>query len=449
MKKSNILPFGDWFKVYESAGMNFKKSQALLESKIFEKKGGVDLPMAGKDLKTTIWDQMSAVKFREDYGTILAAINANKSNKFVQASIDEMKKLRAIDRSLFSLSYVSGVSTPEQMLALFTTALMNDLVNDAGPKWMIKNRLLAGSIEVIRNADYDIKLTPRAEGGIYTIGRVEDQGATKIGKEGTDSVSGYDRVKKYINQFNLIHFMAGDSSYDQDSVGENGYFDFGNTAAAWTLATVYADSTYEGGSVERSEEERTAVVGAETAEIGQADIKFQEATLEKGGANILESEKPKIEALAKTIQEKFAGKTINNFELLSSASPNYGAIPNAKGWESNYSKTTGVGDPGAGTDDATRNMKLAYERGVSFMSALNAKLNEMGHPGFATYQIKWQIAAQGGPANDGRFVDLQISTNEKKGTIVSTKDVKGNPLKAAKTTSGASEATLYAYQISF
>jgi hypothetical protein len=95
-------------------------------------------------------------------------------------------------------------------------------------------------------------------------------------------------------------------------------------------------------------------------------------------------------------------------------------------------------------------VKLAYERGVSFMKALNAKLNEMGHPGFATYQIKWQIAAQGGPEGaNGRFVDLQISTNEKKGTVVKNTDVTGKPLTAAKTTSGASEATLYCYKISF
>lgn len=451
MKKSNILPFGDWFKVYESAGMNFKKSQALLESKIFEKKGGVELPMPGKDLKTTIWDQMSAIKFREDYGTILAAINANKSNQSVQASIDEMKKLKANDRSLFSLSYVSGVSTPEQMLALFTTALMND-VSDGTPKWMIKNRLLVGPIEVNRKSDNDITLTPNPEGGIYTIGRVASGSATSISNEGRDSTSGYQSLKKYVNHFNLAQFASGlgNDEYDKNSVGENGFFDFGKAPSTpGASLVIFADSTYEGGSVERSEEEVVDVVGAETAEIGQADIKFQQATLEKGGATILPSEAPKIEALAKTIQEKFAGKTINNFELLSSASPEYGAIKNAQGWESNYSKTTGVGDPGAGTDDATNNMKLAYERGVSFMTALNTKLNEMGHPGFATYQIKWQIAAQGGPANDGRFVDLQISTNEKKGTVVKNTDVTGKPLVAAKTTSGASEAKLYCYTISF
>lgn len=449
MKKSNILPFGDWFKVYESADRNFKKSQVLLESRIFENKGGVDLPLPGKDLNTSFWTQLAAIKFRKDYTTILSAINANKSNQSVQASLDEMKKLRATDRTLFS-SYVAGVATPETMLALVTTAIMHDL-NAKGPKWMIKYRLLAGPIEVKRKPDGDIKLTPKPEGGIYTIGRVASGSATSISSEGKDTVSGYQNLKKYINNFNLAQFAAqGDDEYDNESVGENGFFDFGvaNGNPRNQLA-IYADSTYEGGSVERSEEEEVDVVGAETAQVGQADIKFQQATLEKGGATILPSEAPKIEALAKTIQEKFAGKTINNFELLSSASPEYGTIKNAQGWESNYSKTTGVGDPGAGTDDATNNVKLAYERGVSFMKALNAKLNEMGHPGFATYQIKWQIAAQGGPANDGRFVDLQISTNEKKGTVVKKTDVTGKPLEAAKTTSGASEATLYRYEIEF
>jgi hypothetical protein len=448
MKNGKILPFGDWFKVYEKAGMNFKKSQQLLESKIFEDKGGVDVPMAGKDLKTTIWVQLAEIKFRDTYNNILTAITANKSNPNVQASIDEMKKLNAIDKNLFS-SYTAGISTNESMLALFTAAIAKNLGENS--KWIIKNRLLVGPIGVNRNSDSDIKLTPSPDGGsMYTIGRVTSMSATSIGNENKDSVSSYQNLKKYINNFNLAHYIAGNESYDQDSVSEKGFFDFGKAAGALTMPTVYASSIYEGGSVKRSEDETVELIGAETSQVGQADIKFKQATLEQGGANILPGEAPKVEALAKTIMEKFAGKTIDKFELLSSASPEYGKIKNAQGWESNYPNgTTNVGDPGVGTDDASNNAKLAYERGASFMTALNAKLNEMGHPGFANYQIKWQIAAQGGPANDGRFVDLQVSTNEKKGTIEKTTDVKGQPLTTAKTTSGVKEATLYCYEIDF
>jgi len=32
VKNPKILPFGDWFKVYEKAGSNFNKTQRLLES---------------------------------------------------------------------------------------------------------------------------------------------------------------------------------------------------------------------------------------------------------------------------------------------------------------------------------------------------------------------------------------------------------------------------------
>ena len=449
MKNSKILPFGDWFKVYEKAGNNFNKTQRLLESQmISEAKSYIDLPQAGENLGSNIWSALSEVKLKAKYDAIYSYIINNKRNSNIQASITEMNKLKAIDRKIVSAGFVTGVSTAENMLAFNAAICAAELGVKA--KWFIENRLSNMTVTVERKPENDIKLTPSGSGGyIYTSGAVSNVAGSAVSKNDTDAVSSYDRLKFYINHFNYMNLAGGNDCYNGDSVNDKGFFDLSNAAGAAASASIYLASTYEGGAVERSETEEVDVIGAETAQVGQADIKFKAATLDKGGADILDTEAGKIEALANTIMEKFAGKTINNFELLSSASPEYGNLKNETGWESNYTQTTGTGDPGAGTDDATNNCKLAYERGVSFMTALNTKLNAMGHPGFATYQIKWQIAAKGGPADDGRFVDLQISTNEKKGTVVKKTDVNGKELAAATKASGRSEATLYAYNIAW
>jgi len=104
--------------------------------------------------------------------------------------------------------------------------------------------------------------------------------------------------------------------------------------------------------------------------------------------------------------------------------------------------TTGVGDPGPGSDFATNNFKLAYDRGVSFMNKLNELLKGMGHPGFNNYSIKWQVSDQG--PGKGRYVDLQIERNYQKPKVKATTTVTG-----AQTAAGGSQgqtATLYAYK---
>jgi hypothetical protein len=391
-------------------------------------------------------------KYNERKATAKELLVKNKGAANVKDALTEMKKLLAIDDKFITANVISSLSSVSSKLTEMDLLASFIAIKASNTKNKVKEIVAALNFSFIREEGEDIKFVPAEGEFVYvkTRGKVKKVAGTanRVDNPGRDSASSYSAVQKYVNNYNLLsEYANGDGYYSGDSITD-GFFDLESTAGQTNGdPVIFLKSTYEGGSVARSEEELVDVVGAETAEVGQADIKFKQATLEQGGANILPDQASKVEDLAKTIMAKFAGKTIDGFELLSSASPEYGAIKNEQGWESKYSKITSVGDPGVGTDDATKNMKLAYERGESFMTALNAKLNEMGHPGFAKYQIKWQIASQGGPANDGRFVDLQITTNEKKGTIVKKTDVTGKELKAATSASGASEATLYGYRI--
>ena len=52
MAHKSILPFGEWFKVYEQAGRNFKKSQSIFESMVLEQKsskGASELVLEAKE----------------------------------------------------------------------------------------------------------------------------------------------------------------------------------------------------------------------------------------------------------------------------------------------------------------------------------------------------------------------------------------------------------------
>ena len=93
--------------------------------------------------------------------------------------------------------------------------------------------------------------------------------------------------------------------------------------------------------------------------------------------------------------------------LISSASPDYGAINNVAGWEKSYPKgTTGTADPGAGADDAGKNMKLAYDRGVTFRTALTAYLG--GHLKANSIGVSWKISTT--EPNGGKNISYSIAT---------------------------------------
>lgn len=460
MKNQKILPFGDWFKVYEKAGSNFNKTQRLLESEMLLEKDdvkygdlGISTPAAGADLDYSNLPNLTAMK--------TAVEEAIVEDQYYTAAIDKIKNFGStVERDIMRGGDLQGRtlnrdSGAEEFLANLIAARAIRL-GKKNKKRKEREAFKSFVSRCIKNFDIqrsdanDLKLTPTEAGDVDTIGRINSINSTtaRIIREGESTFSAMPKLASYINSWNFIQWASNgnkNAAYDQQSI-KDGYFDLqvasGSAGVPANPAVLfYADKFYERATAEREEKTEFDNVGGVDGAKGQADIQF-----EVGKSTIAASETPKIKALAEVVKAKFGkDQTVDSFELISSASPEYGAIKNEQGWESKYPNgTTATGDPGAGTDDASKNAKLAYDRGVSFMEALNAELAKLGHPGFNNYVIKWQIAAEGGPSGNGRFVDLQIERNYQKPKVKATTTVTGT-----QTSAGGSQgqtATLYAYK---
>ena len=454
MKNPKILPFGDWFKVYEKAGSNFNKTQRLLESEmLFEEEGGYgDLgilkPAAGADLDYSSLPNLVAMKD--------AVKEAIVKDQYYTSAVDKIKNFGStVERDIMRGGDLEGRS----------------LHRDAGAEEFLANLIAARAIRLgkknkkrkereafksfvsrcIRNFDIqrsdanDLKLTPTEAGGVDTVGRVNyiDSQRAKIIREGESTFSGMSKLAAYINSWNFIQWASNgnqNAAYDQQSI-KDGYFDLTVASGkagvpANPAVLLYADKFYEKATAQRDEKTEVESVGGVDAAKGQADIAF-----EQGSSVIPATEIPKIKALAEVVKAKFGkDQTVDNFELISSASPEWNGGETMADYEGKT--TTGVGDPGEGSDFATNNFKLAYDRGVSFMRKLNEILQEMGHPGFNNPVIKWQVSDQG--PGKGRYVDLQIERNAEKPKVKATTTVSGKQTSAGG--SQSQKATLYAYK---
>lgn len=266
----------------------------------------------------------------------------------------------------------------------------------------------------LADAGYMVKFTPDPSSGApATIGYVNSGKLKGVSEEASED---YSILIGYVNYYNIMAKAYGQPQYSGTEANfTNGYFDFKNATAgggADDPLILFIPTVQKVGSIARSENAVTKVVAGISADKTQADVGF-----EVGLATLTAAGKTQVAELAKTILDKFKGQTVTGFNLTSSASPEYGAIKNVAGWEKSYDAITGTTDPGVGTTDAAKNKKLAYDRGVSFMTELNSQLATQGHPGFKDYTITWKISSTGGPNNNGRFVDLNLATNEQKPKI--------------------------------
>ena len=153
----------------------------------------------------------------------------------------------------------------------------------------------------------------------------------------------------------------------------------------------------------------TEVVGAQAPQPKAYDVSF-----ETDSSNIPAND-PEV---AKAVQDAiamFPDGNISNLTVISSASPEYNNRAGGPKTLADYGQTplSGTGKPAAGTDFKSKNIELAYNRGVSFMNALNAGLTAQGKPQVANYTIQWQISDKGGVKVPGRFAQVNW---EKAGT---------------------------------
>ena len=280
----------------------------------------------------------------------------------------------------------------------------------------------------------EIAVYPGPRGGVATLGRVEN---SQVASQGRQRSTGYNSLIGYLNRFNIRNVIMGDfTQYNLSSMlDENNYVDLLNAQVATNAIYVYTNSTYAPGFANK--EINTTTQGASAPIDKVYDVNFT-----VGVATIPANDSEVARAVADAIA-MFPDGNISNLSVVSSASPEFNEDNGGPSTMADYGQnTTGVGNPGAGRDDISKNKKLAYDRGVSFIAAINAGLVAQGKPEISNPTINWQIADKGGLKTDskGRFSNVLWSKAGTPGKTVTNLDNTG---KAGTSTDGKETYTIY------
>jgi hypothetical protein len=263
------------------------------------------------------------------------------------------------------------------------------------------------------NTKVDIYPSPAYPNMVATVGRAFDDVVNNVGKQ---TQSPYNALIMYMNTFNLQNISDDAPDFTQyvlsDMLTAENFVDMQVTVSANNKIYVYTPGTKTPDVA--GKELTTTTVGASAPVPKQYDVSF-------------ESDSTAIPAndseVARAVQDAitmFPDGNITNITVVSSASPEYNERGGGPKTLADYGQTpiTGTGDPGAGTGFIGKNIKLAYDRGVSFMAALNAGLEAQGKPAVSGYTIKWQISDKGGSKEPGRYAEVQWEKAGSKGTEV-------------------------------
>ena len=347
----------------------------------------------------------------------------------------------------YSSSQITTLSDVDIMKEVFN-AILQGIAQYAGDKTIfdsndkIKAALPALQLSTIQ--DGSVELIGPAEGEINTVGNITGQ---LIKNVDVTTKSGINKLCAYINGFNLQNWAAGNfTQYDPTKIlngdkvvdlTKNG----GATIVEKGYLTLVAAST--AAVTAGSRETTTALTQGEKGKDGAVEIAFL------GGSSTLDVNKVAVDANHPKVKEigdkitAYLGETgvIDKMTLVSSASPEFNTVKNMPGWEKSYPKgTTGTADPGVGTTDATKNMKLAYDRGVTFRNALIAYLG--AHLKANSISVSWKISTDA-PGN-GRNISYSIATQS-----VAPQPIERTTYQGAKVTVTKGDNTIYIYKIKF
>ena len=437
---AHISRFHKFKLMLENNNINYINSQSINEEGKLKDNHSGDKIQGGN----TVSPVFNYPGIKGAYDIALAFIEANPNDAEVKQAKEAWVTLLRIDKDIYPGWFIGTNPVnwkSKNYLALqYAVSASYNAGNGVSKKFLEKDEFGIKRESMGEQPNENIVAVPVDDnfGVVYTIGKPT---TTSKEVEGTDQTrSSYKKTKLYMNCFNTVAAIQGGVLYgSEDQLTENGYLNLLEAEGGGVRLTIFVDTKEGKGKVEKSEETETKRVGYEPALKGTADVAF------KNGSYKISDDpqgQTKIDALAKVIAEKFEGKTFDTFNLISSASP----VWSGKETMANYAgkPTKGTGDPGEGNDFATKNYKLAYNRGLAIMKALNVSLKKLGHAGIPNYTVTWQISDKGGPENTGRYVDLLISSPENQGKEVTTTKVSGKVTKEKSRTTG--QAIFYAYE---
>ena len=291
-----------------------------------------------------------------------------------------------------------------------------------------------------------IQLFGKSSELIDTNGTVEY--GVRIKSPGTTRQSSLANICGYINAFNLQNWASGSfEQYDPTKL-----LDFDRvvdlTSSNRAVLTVEkgflmlvspASSSVTGG--DRGSEDTLTQGKAAKADSVEISFTVGRADIDDKGVKI-DANHPKVKEIGEKIISYLGENGVaDSMVLTSSASPEYGAIKNVTGWEKSYPKgTSGTSMPAVGTDDASKNSKLAYDRGVVFSTALSQYLG--GHVKANSITVGWKISTDA-PGN-GRNISYNIATQS-----VAPQVIQKTTYQGAKVTVNRADNGIYVYKVKF
>jgi hypothetical protein len=382
--------------------------------------------------------------------TAATGITLDVSNKENNATYTTMEKIvgpQALPNFRFGNTQVNSESKHETIFGLILAGIGQyagsfDAISDINKIEAIIPKLNLS----LTKSPQPIQLIGKSSGVIDTNGVVEY--GIRLKNTGNMLESSLSNICGYINAFNLQNWASGSfEQYDPTKL-----LDFDKvvdlTSSNREVLTVEkgfimlvspASSSVTGG--DRGVED--TLVQGEAASTAAVDIAF---TIDRAD---IDDKKVKIDAnhpKVKEIGEKiisYLGENgvADSIVLTSSASPEYGAIENVTGWEKSYPKgTSGTSMPAVGTDDASKNSKLAYDRGVVFSTALSQYLG--GHVKANSIQVGWKISTDA-PGN-GRNISYNIATQS-----VAPKVIQKTIYRGAKVNIDKADNGIFVYKVNF
>jgi hypothetical protein len=288
------------------------------------------------------------------------------------------------------------------------------------------------TVNVEDQVSVSVTMDPNNKTHILTRGQIVNQVGTLLNVDATNpkvnnGSSNADSLISFINQYNVTAYAFGQPQYklsdpermsteDQSgNVAGTGFLDLLSAADSATSQGIYV-YTKQAGAMQSAGAEKVETqveTGGQQAATSQYDTDFA-----VGKADVTA---PKVAAAVKKAAHEIAqlfpaGKGPDTFKLTSGASAD---------WNGKLPTSTGTGTAFTGkTENEKFNQKLAYDRGFNFMTAVNAELAKMGHPGFPKFTVSWVIGDTGGPAKNGKYVDLMLATQAVKPTVTTVTSYK-------------------------
>ena len=372
-------------------------------------------------------------------------------------------KFKTFERDFKGTNTIKTVAAKEILASLLTGSVKKKFLGlfkrrDAG---MISQALgLVGSGQLSINYDseaFNYNVDPK-DGYNRVLTRGEVSGLTQLNPREMNGKSGIPNLISFINAYNVNAYALNLPQYclsarvepPAQTAGElEGFIDLGTVAGTYQqyevgdasspgILYVYSTKMNLGQSAQGSNQKKETDIGGTVGATGQYETDFLKG---KSDCTTIKVGLAVKKAAHEIAQLWPAGKGPDTFKLTSGASADWNGSP--------LPESTGTGKNFTGkTQDEIANQTLAYNRGFNFMTAVNAALAKIGHPGFPKFEVSWVIGNTGGPAipPNGKYVDLMLETQAVQPTITTV--TKYVSTVSGATSTGKSVGTLYEFKLS-